>query len=372
MSAKETILEIEKEEMKQLLNAMTATNLMTTIEILDRHLQLLKQLNPINFISNKPKLIACKKKHLDIVKVEAPGDEDASISQTKERYKEEAGKDNSWFRGKLTRQLKGGYVGSFSDVYVPERAIRELELQPFDWIQANLLEGSGKPRYSFMVLERYSDEMPADYHRIEVTCLPVFKHDDLPRFYIKIMEDQDSAVQVLLSEKDVLQFKLNESSAIDYAYFKDHITFGRVTWKHSIYDLKNKTALHTVKMPKKTHNETVNNPLTRTVRPIFQDQTIGMVGGGNRKLQAAINREVERRGGQFVFCTGDEPKTTIKSRLKRSDAIVIFTESISHDAMYWSKEICKEFDIPVSYTKNLGSDRFITHVSDLLKRETQT
>lgn len=375
MSIKEMMIRIEKQELKLLLDDMASDNLIATLERLEKHIFLLKQINDIEYQSEVAEILPSELDQ-EIV-IDDSGVQKKSVLNTKKTlYKEESGSDHSWFRGPLTRHLKGGSVGSFQDVYVPERVIRELALQPFDWIQANLLDVPGKKsRYEFMLLERHSEPFPRDYNRVEVTCTPTFKHQDLNRFYIKVKtqesdNSEESATQVLLSEKDVTQFRIDERSIIDYAYHQNSLTFGRVTWKHSDYG--EVAEVEAPSPPKKVRKQTsITKPKesVRTVRPIFKDVTVAMVGGGNRNLQTSIKKEVERRDGTFIFCSGDEPRTTIKSRLKRSNAVVIFTESISHDAMNVTKDVCKEFDIPVSYTKNLGSDRFIVRVNSLLKKE---
>lgn len=374
MSIKDTIIGLEKLEMKLLLEKMKPDNLLTSLESLEQHIRLLKQINEMDYQSDVTEKVSLEPNQVDVNEDKNVHKE--SVIRTKKTvYKEESGNDNTWFRGQLVRQLKGGNVGSFQEAYVPERVIREMELKPFDWVQANLLDIPGKkPRYEFMLLERNSDPLPSDFNRLEVTCTPVFKHKDLNRFYIKIKDQtkdsEESATQVLLSEKDVVLFKITENSIIDYAYNLNNETFGRVAWKYSDYDdsltVESKSP---AKQTRKSASATKPKEATRAVRPIFQNLTVTMVGGGNRNLQTTIKKEVERRDGTFIFCSGDEPKTTIKSRLKRSNAVVVFTESISHDAMNLTKDICKEFDIPVSYTKNLGSERFIVRVNSLLTKE---
>lgn len=375
MSIKDTIIGLEKLEMTLLLKEMKSDNLLTSLKNLEQHVLLLKHINEINYQSEGMKPSPLEPSQLED-KMELPVQKTSIPNNKKTIYKEEAASDHTWFRGQLIRQLKGGHVGAFQEAYVPERVIRDLEMEPFDWIQANLLDiRENKPRYEFMLLERNSAPLPSDYNRIEVTYAPVFKHHDLNRFYIKIKDQttdrsEKSAAQVLLSEKDVLQFKITANSIIDYAYLHKNETFGRVTWKYA--ESQQPLILETKPPAKKVRKQSrVTQPKesARTVNPIFKQLTVTMVGGGNLNLQTSIKREIERREGSFIFCSGDEPKTTIKSRLKRSNAVVVFTESISHDAMNFTKAICKEFDIPVSYTKNLGSEQFIVRVNRLLAKE---
>lgn len=60
------------------------------------------------------------------------------------------------------------------------------------------------------------------------------------------------------------------------------------------------------------------------------------------------------------------------SRLKKSDCVIVYTESISHEAMNLTKDLCKKEGIPVSFTKNIGSSLFVARANKLLKRTTSS
>lgn len=368
MTVKDVLVSISKEEISLLLESLSSENVAETIKEIDKHLGLLRQMDDITYRTDLPKSLTivppAKKKLTNDPKISSPP------PKPKPLYKEETGKNNQWVRGQFKRLLKGGNVGTNQHIYVPEKVIRELELKENDWVQANFISRSNrKNKYEFMLLARTQEPLPSDYTRRESTCLPVFKHPDLARFYIKFGNKNEQTTQVLLSTIDVANFKIDETSIIDYAYPQGQRSNGRVTWKHSNYNHLKKEEPEKVTTGKKTKPHPKKSPAkTRQVQPIFLNRTISMIGGKRSSVQPAIKREVERRGGKFILCLGDEPATTIRSRIKRSDAVVVFTDNISHDAMHLAKDVCKEFTIPVSYTKNLGSERFIARVSSLLKK----
>lgn len=61
------------------------------------------------------------------------------------------------------------------------------------------------------------------------------------------------------------------------------------------------------------------------------------------------------RPGNFRYLSGDERETTMKARIKKADLVIVFTESISHLAMWKAKSYIKQFNKTHSFTKKYGS-----------------
>lgn len=346
-----------KSELIHLIDQLDSSEMTDILQEMTRHVEVLNLMNQITYRVEQENVL---KRKSNSQKKKTP----------KSLYKEERAKDNSWYRGQLKRYLKGGQVGSFNDIYVPEKVIRQLDIDEGDWIQANTINGS--KRFDYMCLEKKFRLPLEEGKRIESSCLPVIRHPDfMDRYYIKLVENGGQTTHVLLSEQDVSHYKLDESSIIDYAYYKDELISGRVIWKHHSAAIS-LDPLEDVPKVKKITREKAQKKQIRTIRPIFKGQRIAMVGGGNSKLQLSNQKEIERREGTFIFCTGDEPPMTIKSRLKKSDVVIVYTESIGHNGMNLAKAVCKEFDIPISYTKNIGNSGFVARVSTLLKKNKGT
>lgn len=349
MSKKEILL-IEKKEISLLIEEMTIDNLTESLDNLQKHLNLLKIVEDISFGFNDETEAILKQEE----------------TQTKEKvYREEADKNGKWFRGQLHRNLRGGIIGSYEDVYIPESAIRELDLDENDWVQANVLsKRDNKLKCDFLLLEKASKSADKVSDRKQVNLCPVFYYEEVKRFFIVLETESIGENKILLSEADVERYKISDDSVVDYAYFEGKENEGRVIWKHNIFEFHEKIHSSPNKMIK-YQKKVISKE--RKVRPIFVNKVILMVGGSQKKLEPSIRKEIERRKGNFVFLTGDEPTTTIKSQLKKSDCVIVYTQSISHDVMYTTKEICKKNKIPVSYTKNLGSSLFVIRANNLLK-----
>lgn len=344
--SKVAILEFEKRELSYLVQEINSENLVETVETIQKHVNLLMELAEITY-----KLKMENKEPINQVK-----------EKTKHQWKEEC--TTKWYRGQLHRTLQGGIIGSFKDAYVPESVIREQEFEEYDWIQADILGiVNKKKKYSFSLLEKQMNGLKRQTNRIQLSFCPVFLNKEINRYYIKKSTLEELDEIILLSEADVQKYKLDDSSVIDFAYMKGNQTKGRVIWSYSVSELQQVEKKRTKK--KITKKENHHN---RTVKPLFKNQIISMVGGGNIGLQTPIKKEVERRGGTLLFSSGDEPHQTIISRLKKSSCVIVYTESISHEAMYLTRDFCKQQQIPLSYTKNIGSTLFVARVSKLLNQ----
>lgn len=349
--SKESILEIEKKELNYLVEGIVSGNLIETVENIQKHVNLLRDLAEITYI------VIPEKREINepIIQIIDKN------TKKKKPMKEECTKE--WYRGQLHRNLRGGILGSFKDVYVPESVIREHELEEDDWVQANILEVvNRKKKFSFSLLEKHSTESTKNSDRIQLNFCPVFLNEEIKRYYIKKSNPNEIDEIILLSEADVQNYQLNDRSVIDFAYMKGNQTKGRVIWSYSVSELQQVKKL---KVKKKSTDK--SNTVKRSVKPLFQNKIISMIGGANLGLHKTIKKEVERRGGRLLFSAGDEPHPTIISRLKKSHCVIIYTESVSHEAMYLTKDFCKQQKIPISFTKNIGSSLFVARVFKLLK-----
>ncbi|EAC2412632.1 DUF2325 domain-containing protein [Listeria monocytogenes] len=325
--------------------------LLETVENIQKHVNLLRELAEITYIVIPEKRKTKEPTTQMIVK----------NTKTKKQMKEECTKE--WYRGQLHRNLRGGILGSFKDVYVPESVIREHGLEENDWVQANIIRiVNKKKKFSFSLLEKHSAKSTENSDRIQLDFCPVFLNEEIKRYYIKKSNTDELDEIILLSEADVQNYQLNNRSVIDFSYMKGNQTKGRVIWSYSVSELQQ---VKKVKVKKKSTEK--GNTEKRPVKPLFQDKIISMIGGGNLGLQKTIKKEVERRCGTLLFSAGDEPHPTIISRLKKSHCVIVYTESISHEAMYLTKNFCKQQKIPISFTKNIGGSLFVARVFKLLK-----
>lgn len=192
----------------------------------------------------------------------------------------------------------------------------------------------------------------------------------MKRLYIELDDPkQEFPIPILISDADIAQYHLQEGDIVTYAHEIGNVQKGCVIWRHPIEDAitkeNNKTSTSKEVKHKAVKKKTVKK---RRYLPIFEGINILMIGGTNRGLHKTIQPEVESRSGNFRYLSGDEKETTMKARIKKADLVILFTESISHHAMWQAKSYIKQFHKMHSFTKNMGPEAFVRRASILKKK----
>lgn len=371
---KQKIYDIEKKELTALITEMTLENLCITLDNIQIHIDLLRCLDRAEYKASGRK---CE------IGSESPPNEKSpeDMQETKEAapsFQEGWSEDGKYYIGTFFKHLRGGAIGTEKSIYVPESVVRNLGLEYLDWVKAAVIyvgHGHGKDRYEYTLLEKHKDydaKSIAEMDNRKIIEYGIVRYEEgIKTYYISgKTENSDILHKITLSDSDVIKFKIEKGDVIEYAYWSDDIQHGRIVWKHQQETGESlEKAIHKAENANHTSKKTKPpNTVKRAIKPTFQGYTICMVGGGNRNLHRGIKEEVERRNGHFIFCSGDEPKNTLESKLKKADCIVVFTESISHDSMHFTKAVCKKHHIAVSYTKNLGNVQFVTRINLLIKK----
>jgi len=361
---KQQIYDIEKKELTGLISEMTLENLCVMLDNIQTHIDLLRCLDSAEYKASD------SEQEIDEILPE-------SIQETEPSFQEGWAEDRKYYIGKFCRHLRGGMIGTEKGVYVPESVVRKLELEYLDWVKATVIytgHGHSKNRYEYALLEKHKDydiESIAEIDKRKIINYGIVKYEEsIKRYYINSKdENTDLLYKISLLDSEIKKFKIEKGDIIEYAYWYDDISDGRIVWKHQQdSDESLEKVIHKAENTNSIIKKPQTNTATRVIKPTFQGYTICMVGGGNRNLHRGIKEEVERRKGTFIFCSGDEPKNTLEGKLKKADFVVVFTESISHDSMYFTKAVCKKHRIAVSYTKNLGNAQFVTRINLLIKK----
>ena len=277
---------------------------------------------------------------------------------------EECDVNNKWFIGRLSKTLRGGHIKKFN-LYVPEIVIRNNRFVDGDWIKATVDfydSTKGKNKYSFTLVKESDDSSKSDIETIVnavVLRSKVNQHDDL------VIEHWGD--EILLSDKDVNALNLKEGDIVDYSYWSNQIETGVVCWRHSYDQQPDNWIIKDVRSDKPKSKRKKTKKVLRAVKPIFKDKIILVISNAGKTHLNALKKEIERREGKCVFSNADTPNQRLKSSIKKSNCVIIFTDTISHEKMWIAKDIVKENEIPISYTKNLGGDQFILRVKKLLK-----
>lgn len=101
------------------------------------------------------------------------------------------------------------------------------------------------------------------------------------------------------------------------------------------------------------------------VLPIFQGKRICVVGFEPGK--DAFRTEVEKRGGEFLWISGNEPEPTVASTLGKSDAVIMLLRYVRHHSTNYAVDFCKQNGIPFDSMQTLGRSSFVSTVKSLLK-----
>lgn len=135
-----------------------------------------------------------------------------------------------------------------------------------------------KKKFRFTVIERIEDSNRQPTNRIQLNFCPVFFNEEINRFYIKQNNIETIEELLLLSEQNVQNYRITESSVVDYAYIEGQETSGRVIWHYSTPEIEQK------RKQKEKKKQTSAIKKNHTVRPLFRDKIISMIGGGNKGL----------------------------------------------------------------------------------------
>lgn len=356
---KEQLIELVKEEISAHTNALTSENLKETSYNIRSQLDILCAIERAVFIDKSK--------------------DDQSENLVKDELNEPTetvSEDGNVITGFFQQNIRGGILHKKEQIYVPEKIIRELDLKAGDYVQATLQKhrfstnndgGRKRPEYHFEVLQRNKKEI--EEVRSIQQMLTLKTHKDFGRLYIEFKDSPSSDIDVisLISDYDVSRFQLEEGDIIDYAYEPNNPISGKVIWKHKISEIA--LAEKSSKSSSKTGND--QNVSVPCIEPTLEGISVLTVGGTNMNLHKSAQEEITKRNGNFQFLSGDEQKPTIISKIKKSDIIIVFTQSISHDAMNLTKAVCKEYNKVCSYTKNVGGSSLVRMLSSMKKELSQ-
>jgi len=368
---KQQIYDIEKKELTVLISEMTLESLCVTLNKIQIHIDLLRCLDSAEYRASDMEHITESKASSSEELAGGLQEEEVKLS-----FREGWSEDGKFYMGIFNRQLQGGLIGTGKGIYVPESVVRKLDLEHLDWVKAIAVytdRSHKKDRYEYILVAKhgaYDAKSIAEISKRKIIKYGIVNFEDIIKKYYISDKDENTGLlhKITLPDSDIKRFHIEKGDIIEYAYWCDDLLNGRVVWKYqqdAVESLEKAVKTeNTNSISKKPRANTVN----RVLAPVFQGYTICMVGGGNRNLHKGIKEEVERRKGTFIFCTGDEPKSTLEGKLRKSDFVVVFTESLSHDSMYFTKAVCKKHQITVSYTKNLGNVQFVKRINLLIRK----
>lgn len=278
---------------------------------------------------------------------------------------------NNLYVGQVKLKLHGGELGSFK-IFVPEKVIRELDCSDGDWLRASVVyskrlpNGVVKNRYQFTLVQK--TDIKIENERREIKYAYVEYDDTLNLFYIQNGYQDSLPLRIMIPSRDAEIFDLKSGDLVDYAYWEENILGGKVIWKHEV-------DFYITPPPKINRSKNsnmkvdINNEIVREEKivPIFKDKQIIVVGFDTMKN--IYKDEIEKRGGTFKFLTGDEKVNSIESIIRESDIVIMFIDFVGHGGMNKVRNISKQCNISITYTKKMGKEAFVKLVKEILKED---
>ncbi|MCQ9209204.1 DUF2325 domain-containing protein [Granulicatella seriolae] len=377
---KDQFISLVKGEIQYCLDNLTSFNVEEISARIKEQLAILDVIKDINFLSESNEQRSEVEKDTAIYKeingvktrIEPMIPKVSTINR-----KEKISANGKIIEGYFQQKIRGGVINKQQELFVPEKAIRDLGIEEGDFVRATYVskspyydienkKKSNRVHYDFVILQKNTTkrEKVREIH----TFLTVKKHEDLNRLYIEF-PDKESEIEIraLISDGDRATFRLEEGDIIDYAHQIDNSMIGNVIWKYKIEEIPTKKeAKDTVVSKKKKVSKTSKQG--RPVKPIFKGLTVLTIGGTNKNLHKNAKEEIIKRDGTYSYLSGNESHASIISQIRKADLIMIYTQSISHEAMYLAKEHCKKMGKVHGYTKNIGGIELVRRLSVMKKK----
>lgn len=323
-----------KNEMMSILSKMDSSTLTGDFEKLSAYLSILKGLKELPAESPKG------------------GKLELADPESGREIKDEV---NHLYIGRFKRELTGGTIGSFR-IFVPESVVRNLRLQEGDWVRAKGLKsvvmknGNLRTLYDYSVAKRIKE--PLLTPRRELSYVRVQYDESALLYYIDVTERLENYGRLVISERDMHNLDVSEGDLVDYAYFEDEPTTGKVVWRHKL------------NVPIQEPVESSELPAFAEASAHFRDRSYVVVGTMKEALVA--QEAIEDFGGQLGFLSGDEHSDVMERVATDADEIIIIVDSIAPAGLRKIREIGGQNRLPMRYLQDCNTN---TMLMTLLKKE---
>lgn len=361
---KQRVLVEVKQDMKQLIEEMQFETKGVTQQNLGRYFHFIDALNDLPHV-NTP-IVA--RGMIEVNPIVATGEvavakaPEAPVSGSISFGEEEPESETKVYE--FVRNIKGGTLKGTS-IFIPEKIIRELQLRHGDLLTAEPIESDdefGPPHYDFNVVEHRNGADPRD--RVQINYCIVERDALLDRYVInRTINDEDIRIdeapqKILISEKDVIDMQIREDDVVDIAYNPNQTNYMRVIWRHTTGE-NGQVSKPVVRKKEKEVKEKKEYPQS------LEGKTVLMVGfePGKTKFEAEVNK----RGGEMLWVSGNEGEARLSGEIKKSDVVVLMLQYMSHNGSKTVVELAKEQGKPHDNLQVLGKNAFINKVFEILE-----
>lgn len=293
------------------------------------------------------------KKYLEIISAlsELPDNflsYDLSEPTTTTGIKEIYDAKNNIFLGQIHLNLSGANIGSFK-IFIPEKYVRKLDIEEGDWVKASVIRNphDQKPVYEYELIEKVaaaSNKTVLKYSVVEFD-------ETINQFYILSNPYDLLSQKILLDQYKIGNFHLQAGDIVDYAYWNEDFLNGKIIW---IYQTE-------------SENSAIDSCEKNivSISDKLSNITVGVIGLEEKKDQ--FQKSVISNGGNFFYLSGNESVDELSLEIKKADVIIIFIDSVGHDGMFKIRNVSKEFDTPILYSKSVDSETLITMIIEELE-----
>lgn len=275
----------------------------------------------------------------------------------------------------LSRNLYGGFLltgSTTNSVYVPESAIRELDLADGDIVSAEVIPGgtNSKPFYKYC-LERKGKPLK-EAIRKEFQFGIVYYDEELKRFYVEKsvngenLRIADSPTRFMISQEDVRQYNLKSDDIIDVAWYHNNFNKGRISWKYGVSELTESKSTTSKKILQRKTNETKTIKVKQTFAKTLEGKRICLVGV--EPYHAQYKTLIESRGGELIAMTSQMSKISINAAIRKSDLVLVGISHTSHSASIYSNERAKHYSIPFKAFSGFGKETFLKTIEEVFTK----
>ena len=277
-------------------------------------------------------------------------------------------KENNIYRFERNNMKGGTAVGI--DAYVPERIVRELQLEHGDKIKAHKL-GEALPgemqKYRYELYDRSDEPEDENQNRVQLNHCPVENQGGILMVTTsyeaesaKKFRGEDGAPLLFrIQEKDIQELQIKEGDRVDLCYLRDNPGYFRVIWKHS----EAESSSYQAPRPAGYYKEKPKSEKSDLPQD-FKGKTILVVGMEPKK--ANYRQVIETRGGTFRQMSGNERKDRLRAAIRKADMVILITEYMRHRGSIDSVALCKEYGIPFDKADSLGNSEVVSIINEAL------
>lgn len=269
----------------------------------------------------------------------------------------------------LDRKLKGGFLMLENDesqsIFIMEGKIRKQGFEHGDLIKA-IPQGE---RYNFELVKR-QEHIRRQSNRRQLDYCILNKRDSIWMCDSQFINGEERIIKLdevpysfIIPEEDVKEYELEKGSIIDLAYYEPNPNRGKIVYVHN-------SEINEYQAPQpagyyKKERSTEFTEVEKEELINFQGKSILVVGLEARKKK--FQQEIELRGGQMIWASGNEEKSRLESMVKKSDMAVVIIQHTSHRGSIKTAEFCKKHNVKFCATQSRGVDSLLTAITNSIE-----